>query len=556
MTSADFTVNVVHDTVDEPLERFTVRLAFVGSSQPHLTLGESTATVTITDDVASLADLRTLVNANVSTVEPGEQLTYDYTVRNSGPAAATNTVLTGTLDAGTSFVSAQVASPATGQCRQSSRTVTCTFGTLELGDTASGDIVVEVQDNASTDIRFAAIARADQLDHTPADNDDSVTTELVAAPRQIKNLRASGASTHIDVTWSRPGDNGNPITRYELERKEAGASYALVTPGPGVAATTYRDSNVVAGEAYTYQLRAINADGDAEWSNEATATARVTPPPPPPPVTGGGGTPPVVEDSCVTDLGPLTAAATQTGTWAGDCDSINRDGSYARFYTFTLSQETEVTIDLTSDEDTYLYVLQGTGSGGTVEEENDDVVSGNTNSQIVATLAAGAYTVEATTNTVGATGSFTLTITVEDLPTVNVSRAAGSEDALVRPGSPVSLTVTFSRPVSGLAIEGIIVVNGAASNFAGSDGDAVYTFDVTPNDIGEVTVDISAGAAEDADGNGNPPALRFSLGITYDDNGDGGISRGEAIAAIRDYFSDMITRAQAIAVIRLYFTSG
>ena len=41
-------------------------------------LGDSTATVTTTDDVASLADLRTLVNDNgSSTVEPGEQLTYD-----------------------------------------------------------------------------------------------------------------------------------------------------------------------------------------------------------------------------------------------------------------------------------------------------------------------------------------------------------------------------------------------------------------------------------------------------------------------------------------------
>ena len=232
VASEDFTVNVVHDTVDEPIERFTVRLGFSGSIQPHLTLGDSTATVTTTDDVASLADLRTMVNASASTVDPGEQLTYGWSVINRGPAASTNTVLTGTLDADATFVSAQVISPATGQCSRSGQTVTCTFGTLELGDTASGEVVVEVKDNASADIRFTAIARADQLDRTPADNDDSVTTELVAVPRQITNLRASGARPHIDVTWSTPGDNGSAITRYELERKEAGGSYALVTPGP------------------------------------------------------------------------------------------------------------------------------------------------------------------------------------------------------------------------------------------------------------------------------------------------------------------------------------
>ena len=300
VASADFTANIVHDTVDEPFESFTIRLAFVGSRQPHLTLGDSTVTVTTTDDGASLADLRTTVNATASTVGHGEQLTYDWSVNNSGPAASTSTVLTSTLDAGTSFVSGQVTGPATSQCRQSGRRVTCTIGTLELGDTARGDVVVEVTGNASADIRFTAIAGADQLERTPGDNDDSDTTELDAAPRKITNLRATGTGAHIDLTWRTPDDNGTLITRYDLERKEAGGSYASVPTAPGVAATTYRDSGVTTGTTYTYQLRAMNADGDGEWSNEATATANDPPPPPPPPPkkkeepitttsTGGGG---------------------------------------------------------------------------------------------------------------------------------------------------------------------------------------------------------------------------------------------------------------------------
>ena len=85
VASADFTVNVEHDTVNEPLERFTVRLAFAASSQPHLSLGDWTATVTTTDDVASLADLQTTVTARSSAVEPGGELTYDWSVRNGRP---------------------------------------------------------------------------------------------------------------------------------------------------------------------------------------------------------------------------------------------------------------------------------------------------------------------------------------------------------------------------------------------------------------------------------------------------------------------------------------
>ena len=55
-------------------------------------------TVTTTDDVASLADLLTTAFADSSAVEPGGQLTYNWSVNNSGPAASTGTVLTGTVD--------------------------------------------------------------------------------------------------------------------------------------------------------------------------------------------------------------------------------------------------------------------------------------------------------------------------------------------------------------------------------------------------------------------------------------------------------------------------
>ena len=134
-------------------------------------------------------------------------------------------------------------------------------------------------------------------------------------------------------------------------------------------------------------------------------------------------------------------------------------------------------------------------------------------------------------------------------PSVNVT---GSADALVRLNSLIHVMATFSEPVSGFVVEDIVVGNGTVSNFAGSG--AVYTFDVTPNTIGEVTVDIPAGVAEDADGYGNM-AAHLSLGITYDDDGDGAISRNEVLAAITDYFADRITRDEVLGVITLYFAS-
>ena len=135
---------------------------------------------------------------------------------------------------------------------------------------------------------------------------------------------------------------------------------------------------------------------------------------------------------------------------------------------------------------------------------------------------------------------------------VVVIRFVSAADAPVRPDSGIVLEATFSEPVSGFSLEDISVSNGTAASLSGSG--AVYTFNVTPNAIGEVTVDVAASAAMDADGKGNI-AVRLPLGIPYDDDHDGGVSKDEAIAAVADYFAGRITKEQAIAVIILYFSS-
>ena len=114
----------------------------------------------------------------------------------------------------------------------------------------------------------------------------------------------------------------------------------------------------------------------------------------------------------------LTAATTE-GSWTADCPSTNRDSAYARFYTFTLTQQTEVTITLESATDPYLFLLSGTGADADYLTENDDIdaPSRNFNSRITRTLNSGSYTIEATTYTPGLTGDFTLTTTGIDFTT-------------------------------------------------------------------------------------------------------------------------------------------
>ena len=132
-------------------------------------------------------------------------------------------------------------------------------------------------------------------------------------------------------------------------------------------------------------------------------------------------------DMCIELLGMLTARQTRMGTWASDCMSEARSGSYARYYTFTLDSPTQVEMNLTSSVDAYLALRQGEGRDGMMVASNDNVGSRNPNSAINMMLAAGDYTVEATTYFAGQTGDFTLSVRplqeTEDLGTL-----AGSVD--------------------------------------------------------------------------------------------------------------------------------
>ena len=130
-------------------------------------------------------------------------------------------------------------------------------------------------------------------------------------------------------------------------------------------------------------------------------------------------------DTCIADLGSLTASQTVMGAWASDCPSTAKSGSYARYYTFTLDSPMQVEMNLTSGVDAYLALRQGAGRTGTMVASNDNVGSRNFSSAINMMLVAGTYTVEATTYSAGQTGDFTLSVRplqeTEDLETLTGS---------------------------------------------------------------------------------------------------------------------------------------
>ena len=109
-------------------------------------------------------------------------------------------------------------------------------------------------------------------------------------------------------------------------------------------------------------------------------------------------------------LGPLTGSVDRSNSrWTSDHMSTQQEGSYARSYTFTLTEATHVAINLTAPEDPYLFLLD---SSGTVVHESDNITTRNLNSRIDETLQPGRYTIEATTYFPARTGTFHLSIGV------------------------------------------------------------------------------------------------------------------------------------------------
>ena len=158
--------------------------------------------------------------------------------------------------------------------------------------------------------------------------------------------------------------------------------------------------------------------------------------------------PPPDPDACVQKI---YGGQTIDGNWDDSCVSETRPNDenrpddaasdyYARFYTLSIGANRRLTATLTSDNDSYLYLLDGAGSGGSIEADNDDMGYSNRDSRIaVDNLEAGEYTIEATTYASGKAGAFNLLVQITD---AGVDPETG---AIAPETSPIGPFTDFSR---------------------------------------------------------------------------------------------------------------
>ena len=129
--------------------------------------------------------------------------------------------------------------------------------------TGSNTIAVEVHQSGptSSDLSF---------DMVLVGVESNVTGTAPAAPTLL--AETSATTTTIDIAWT---DNATDEVGQELWRKVADGAWEILEPSLAADTSAYGDTMLAEGTAYTYQVRAYNAAGLSDFSNEITITTQM-----------------------------------------------------------------------------------------------------------------------------------------------------------------------------------------------------------------------------------------------------------------------------------------
>ena len=328
-----------------------------------------------------------------------------------------------------------------------------------------------------------------------------------------------GQVSHIIFTFEAFSADGGALT-FVLRETDDTAKFSLVPAGVNDAGNYLAQLQLKEGEELDYEtqdtyligvvvstaggastemllrLRITDVDGDA-LSPSPTASASPTP----------IATP---TDPC---FEAISGAVNIVRSWDSSCLSEDRPNPdrtgdyYARFFTFTIDEAATISVMVTSEIDTYMYLMKGSAKDGVVEVENDDFIRYvNLNAGIEDfPLDAGSYTIEATAYDVEKSGNFRLV--VSGLPDAGEPQADCSTGGAVSNSGSNSEMVADCEMLLGLrdALSGTTLLDWAADTPI-EDWDGV-TVSGSPKRVTELALDESGLNGEVPGGLGQLTAL-------------------------------------------------
>ncbi|MDE2796519.1 MAG: fibronectin type III domain-containing protein [Gemmatimonadota bacterium] len=152
----------------------------------------------------------------------------------------------------------------------------------------------------------------------------------VTVPDPPTDLEADAAGDRVDLDWERPDfDGGSPITGYRIEYSTDGDDWDDLEEDTETTSTRYRHRGVEPGTKYYYRVRAINAVGESEPSNVASATTEAGVPGAPTDLEADADGPTEVEldwEAPADDGGsPVTGYRIEYSTDGDDWDDLEED---------------------------------------------------------------------------------------------------------------------------------------------------------------------------------------------------------------------------------------
>jgi fibronectin type 3 domain-containing protein len=137
-----------------------------------------------------------------------------------------------------------------------------------------GAAAVSYTDNVAAGTYYYTVKAVNAVGDSPASNEVAGTSTAAQPPGAPTNLAAAGHNGYVILTWDAPSSSGSSsVIRYDVFRGTTAGSIGATPIGNVLVGTlTYNDTTVTNGQAYFYQVKAVNNEGSSPASNTATAT--------------------------------------------------------------------------------------------------------------------------------------------------------------------------------------------------------------------------------------------------------------------------------------------
>jgi uncharacterized repeat protein (TIGR01451 family) len=432
-----------------------VNVARVDAANRDPVSGNNQTSVTTT--VETSANLSIAKSASPTTAVPGEQLTYQIVVTNSGPSDAVGVTVTDTLPGG---FNVSLVSATQGGCSS----LPCTLGTLPAGGVVRITIVGSVAASVTTNL----VNRAGVTSTTPGESDSVVLTTTVSTSADLSIFLAStptaiaGESVRVTAIVSNAGPSDAQGTVITLTLPEGTRLAGSLLPA-GWYTTSIGSDTIVLTTSNTFTA--------GTWVSLPITVAFNTN---------------FIPGTSVEFQGVVTSATADPNLWNNE---DNADTSVVRFANLSVDKDDAPDPVTAGELVTYtIYVYNFGPSDARAVEFNDRLppgltvesisssgagdVCGGTTCQfgtIVATVGAGGYRIVTLVARVGAgiTGTITNTAVVDSVDNGYQQPAQDTVTTQVVARAALSITkVALNDPAyaGGVALYQIVVTNEGPSD--------------------------------------------------------------------------------------------